>query len=91
MKLTFVTFVTSALLGLVLPLASCQDSQAAGSSPAGSAALTPEILSNLNQGQLDAIFHAAPPGPIPDGNAQGTAVRKTLRNICLLASLTITK
>jgi hypothetical protein len=40
----------------------------------GTSALDPAQLMKMNQAQLDDLFKASPPGPIPDGEAKGTAI-----------------
>ncbi|HVN05940.1 MAG TPA: hypothetical protein VMT86_16070 [Bryobacteraceae bacterium] len=40
----------------------------------GTSALDPTQLMKMSQAALDDLFRASPPGPVPDGEANGTAI-----------------
>ena len=46
------------------------------STTAGTAISDPRVFIHMSQRDLDAIFSAATPGPIPTGDTQGTAIFK---------------
>jgi len=60
-------FGLATILALAFPLASATHAQAQPS-------VTQDTLRQMSQAELDAVYEAAEPGQIPDGDSQGTAV-----------------